>query len=229
MTSTGSQSPTPFTDRSGVTDAVRAQILASEHWSLLSTRTNTWTEMFSRATMFITLLSAAVVAIALVAQATSFGPDARTFALLVLPVVLLIGITTYFRLGEANSSDIGLVIGMNRVRHAYLELAPELEPYFTASSYDDHAGIGDTYGAGYRYAAGRVLGGTPALVAIINVVLAGAFSTLVAQGLGIGAGADVILGIIGALALAGIQATLVTRAMRKGRADYRPRFPHPDR
>jgi hypothetical protein len=71
MTSTGSHSPTPITDRSGVTDAVRAQILASEHWSLLSTRTNTWTEMFSRATMFITLLSAAVVAIALVAQATT--------------------------------------------------------------------------------------------------------------------------------------------------------------
>jgi hypothetical protein len=166
MTSIGSQSPTPFTDRSGVTDAVRAQILASEHWSLLSTRTNTWTEIFSRASMFITVLSAAVVAIALVAQATAFGPDARTFALLVLPVVLLIGIMTYFRLGEANSSDIGLVIGMNRLRHAYLELAPELEPYFTASSYDDHLGIGATYGAGYRYSAGRVLGGTPALVAI---------------------------------------------------------------
>jgi uncharacterized membrane protein YeaQ/YmgE (transglycosylase-associated protein family) len=185
--------------------------------------------MFSRATMFITLLSAAVVAIALVAQATAFGPDARTFALLVLPVVLLIGIMTYFRLGEANSSDIGLVIGMNRVRHAYLELAPELEPYFTASRYDDHAGIGASYGAGYRYTAGRVLGGTPALVAIINVVLAGAIATLVAQAFGIGARADVILGIIGAVGLAAIQATLVIRAMRQGRADYRPRFPHPDR
>jgi hypothetical protein len=144
-------------------------------------------------------------------------------------VVLLIGIMTYFRLGEANSSDIRLVIGMNRLRHAYLELAPELEPYFTTSRYDDHAGIGDTYGAGYRYSAGRVLGGTPALVGIINMVLAGAIGTLAAQALEIGRGVDVLIGAMGALALAGMQGWLVTRAMRHGRAEHRPRFPHPER
>ncbi len=38
--------PAPHTstlsDRSGVTDAVRVQILATEHWSLLATRSMTW-------------------------------------------------------------------------------------------------------------------------------------------------------------------------------------------
>lgn len=205
---TGPQSPpTPsFTDRSGVTDAVRAQILATEHWSLLATRSVTWAEMFSRATMFITVLSAAVVAIALVAQATAFGPEARTFALLVLPVVLLIGVVTYIRLGEANGSDIGHVIGMNRLRHAYLELAPELAPYFVTSQHDDHAGIGETYGAGYRYSIGRVLSGTPALVAIINVVVGGAIAALIAQALAPGTATDVVSGIAGAALLAGVQA-----------------------
>jgi len=74
-------SSTILSDRSGVTDAVRAQILATEHWSLLATRSMTWNEMFSRAAMFLTVLSAAVVALALVAQATGFGPGFRSFAL----------------------------------------------------------------------------------------------------------------------------------------------------
>jgi hypothetical protein len=219
--------PTELSDRSGVTDAVRAQILATEHWSLLATRSVTWTEIFSRATMFITVLSAAVVAIALVAQATQFGADARLFALLVLPVVLLVGVMTYLRLGEANSSDIELVIGMNRLRHAYLELAPELEPYFITSHHDDLASIITSYGPGLRYSVGRVLGGTPALVGIINVVLAGAVAALLAQAFGVRAGIDVAIGTLGALATAAIHAALVVRAIRRGRGTYKPRFPAP--
>jgi hypothetical protein len=92
-TSTTSVSTLP-SDRSGVTDAVRAQILATEHWSLLATRSMTWNEVFSRASMFITVLSAAVVALALVAQATAFASGFRLFALLVLPVVWVTPIRT---------------------------------------------------------------------------------------------------------------------------------------
>src|SRR5690348_12593861 len=129
--------PPPLSDRSGVTDAVRAQILATEHWSLLATRSMTWNEIFSRASMYITVLSAAVVALALVAQATAFGPTFRLFALLVLPVVLPVGVATVIRLADANTDDFGLVLGMNRLRHAYLELAPDLEPYFVTEYHDD--------------------------------------------------------------------------------------------
>ena len=53
--------------------ALRLQILTTEHWSLLSTRGLSWNEAFSRATMFLSVLSGAVVALALVAQATAFG------------------------------------------------------------------------------------------------------------------------------------------------------------
>jgi hypothetical protein len=219
--------PTALSERNGERDSLRAQILATEHWSLLATRSMTWSEIFNRATMFITVLSAAAVAIALVAQATDFGPDARAFALVVLPVVLLVGLTTFFRLGEANTHDITLVIGMNRLRHAYVELAPELEPYFTTAHHDDHAAILQTYGAGYRYSVGRVLGGTPALVAIINVILAGVISALTAQTFGFGKAPQVGTGALGALLLAGGQTGLVARAMARGRGNYRPRFPSP--
>src|SRR5215467_8997740 len=111
-------SPSSLSDRSGagVTDAVRAQLLATEHWSLLATRSMTWNEVFSRASMFLTVLSASVVALALVAQATAFGPTFRLFALLVLPIVLLVGVATYIRLNDANVDDIGWLLGMNRLR-----------------------------------------------------------------------------------------------------------------
>ena len=45
-----------LSDGGGATDAVRTQILSSEHYSLLATRAWTWSEIFSRATMFITVL-----------------------------------------------------------------------------------------------------------------------------------------------------------------------------
>ena len=51
----------------------RIAILSTEHWNLLATRSLSWSESFSRATMFLTVLSGAVVALALVAQATNFG------------------------------------------------------------------------------------------------------------------------------------------------------------
>jgi hypothetical protein len=215
----------PISDRSGVTDAVRVQILAAEHYSLMATRGITWGEMFSRATMFITVLSAATVALALVAQATGFGPNFRLFALLVLPVVLLVGFVTFLRLGEANTDDLGLVIGMNRLRHAYLELAPELEPYFITAFHDDQPSILQSYGLGYRQSFGRYLGGTPALVGIINAVVFGVIAALVANALGASGPLSAVAGVIGAFAAAVGQGVLVFRAVQRGRGGYRPRFP----
>jgi|SRR5437773_12185568 len=56
-----------------VTPAMRLQILSTEHWSLLASRALAWNESFSRAGMFLTTLTGAIVALALVAQASAFG------------------------------------------------------------------------------------------------------------------------------------------------------------
>jgi hypothetical protein len=215
----------PFTDRSGVTDAVRAQILATEHWSLLATRSMTWNEVFSRASMFVTVLSAAVVALALVAQATAFGQGFRIFALLVLPIVLLVGLATLIRLAEDNTEDFGWVIGMNRLRHAYLELAPELEPYFVTGHHDDEANIMRSYGMGAGFSLSRILAGTPNLVAAIDVVLVGALAALIADTLGAPDAVDVVVGVVAALVAAIGISTLALRSMMHGRQAHRPRFP----
>jgi hypothetical protein len=44
------------------------EILTTEHWSLLSTRTLGYQEVFGRTSIFVAILSAAVIALALLAQ-----------------------------------------------------------------------------------------------------------------------------------------------------------------
>jgi len=79
-------------------------ILATEHWSLLAARSLIWNEAMSRATVFLTVRSASIVALALLADATGFGPQTTTLALVLLPVVLLLGIATWCRSTPRSSS-----------------------------------------------------------------------------------------------------------------------------
>ena len=67
--------------------ATRLQILATEHWSLLATRSLTYNEALSRVTIFLAILSGAVIALALVVQADGFGPTTISIAIPVLCVV----------------------------------------------------------------------------------------------------------------------------------------------
>jgi hypothetical protein len=69
--------PSMRAEESSAPAALRAQILETEHWSLLATRGISWSEIFNRTGIFLTVLSAAVVALSLVAQGTGLG---RRFA-----------------------------------------------------------------------------------------------------------------------------------------------------
>src|SRR6266571_3450777 len=126
--------------------ASKLQILATEHWSLLATRSLTYTESLARVNIFLAILSGAMIALALVAQVDRFGPTFITIAIPVLFVVLFVGIATIARLTALNRDDYRWVIGMNRLRHGYLELHPELEPNFVTSPYDDLYGALQTLG-----------------------------------------------------------------------------------
>lgn len=157
----------------------RIQILATEHWNLLATRSLSWSESFSRAGMFLTVLSGAVVALALVAQATQFGQGFVLFALLVLPVVLFVGATTFVRLVEVNNEDVHWVYGMNRLRHAYLDMEPALEPYFVTGTTEDSAAISRTFGShGTGSALTHALVTTPATVAFVNAMVAAVLAAI---------------------------------------------------
>ena len=221
----------PLSDRAGVTDAVRVQILATEHWGLLATRSMTWNEIFARAGMFLTVLSAAVVALALVADATDFGRGFRLFAFLVLPVVLFLGWATYTRLTAASGEDLWAVVGMNRLRHAYLELAPELEPYFVTAHHDDVASVLRSLSLAPpspNGGASAVLASTPLLVAVISAVVAGVLAGLITEALGASTAAYVAVGIAAGLAYAAATFASHLRAGLRLAREARPRFPNRD-
>ena len=154
-------------------------ILATEHWSLIGSRSLLWNEAYSRTTIFLGALSAAIVALALVANATGFGPRTATLAL-VLPVVLFLGIATHIRVVEINQAETELMLAMNRLRNAYLRIAPALAPYFSTSHHDDERGLTASYlltARGLRPWA-RFLVNTPTVIATVDAALAAAIAVL---------------------------------------------------
>ena len=218
------QQEPPSSPRADVPQSVRAQILATEHWSLLAARDVTYRAVFSRASIFLTVVSATVVALALVARATEFGDGFTAFALLVLPVALFVGVATYIRLIEARIDDFWLLSGMNRLRHAYLELAPGLEPYFVTGHHDDEQGLYETYGPGQGSRFYRLIGETSTLVAVINAALAGVVVGLVANAAGAGSELSLFIGAVLTTVLVVSLVNTSRRLIERGRRLLEPRF-----
>ena len=188
----------PLAGADTVTSAMRLQILSTEHWSLLASRALAWNESFSRAGMFLTTLTGSIVALALVAQASGFGQEFRLFGLVVLPVVLLIGIGTNLRMGMSNYHDALCVIGMNRIRAAYLEVAPDLDRFFVMGTSDDTRGIALTMATPPRTPIPvSMLASTPALVSTLNSILVGAVLALLSFQIGAGIGVVILIAAIG--------------------------------
>jgi hypothetical protein len=67
---------------------------------------------------------------------------------------------------------------MNRLRRAYLDLAPDLEPYFITGAHDDFAGLMKTRGPGSAITQGRILSATPTIVSLINAAIVGVIVAL---------------------------------------------------
>lgn len=213
-----------------VSPSVRLQMLATEHWSLLATRSMGYQESFSRAGMFLSVLSGAVVSLALVAQAMNFGPGFALFALVLLPVVLFVGLATFVRLVQVNNEDVRWVAGMNRLRHAYLEMDPTIAPYFITAWHDDEYALLVTFGSsprGLRFVHGFVT--TPGMLVVINGVIAGVLAGLVAVSLSAGsatAAVAIAVGVAAFVVLVLVQATYQAREMTLLRRSFRPHFPH---
>jgi hypothetical protein len=121
--------------------------------------------------------------------------------------------------------DLWLVSGMNRLRYAYLEIAPELEPYFVTGHHDDQRGIYETYGPGTEPRLYRVLGSTSTVVGVINAALAGAIGGLIARSAGAGFGLSLFVGAVVTLMVGVLLVYAEQRIVERGRGLVHPRFP----
>jgi hypothetical protein len=208
---------------------IRLQILSTEHWSLLASRSLAWSESFTRASMFLSTLSGSIVALSLIGGVDGFNDPFFVVALVVLPVDLFVGIGTWLRMGGANYHDAVTVAGMNRIRAAYLEIAPELAPYFVMGVHDDAPGIGITMAVPPGTAPiVHLIAGTPTLVMVLNAIVAGAIAAIVAFRF---AGTEASVTVLLAVAIAAIVLTVeMSSARRKiARSQHAliPMFPTP--
>jgi hypothetical protein len=176
-------------------------ILTTEHGSLLSARSLVYNEAFARTGMFLTFLSASLVAMALVAQAMAFDRDFLLFAAIVLGFDLFIGLATLGRISSSSNDDLRCIGGMNRIRHAYLEIAPGLEPYFITTRHDDLPGILSTYGGEPELEPSRFLGivhgltTTNGMVGMITAAIGGILGGVVALLIGVAPNVAVGIGL----------------------------------
>lgn len=153
--------------------ALRAQLLATEHWSLLASRSTTQSEVLTRISIFLTLTSAGLVSLALMGQATKFSGVFPGFAIAVLAIVLVVGILSQLRVANVNMEDLQYVLAMNRLRAAYAELDPGIERFFMTSRFDDFAGGRQTYYWLTKRGASQVLGSSLVFIIAVNSTLFG--------------------------------------------------------
>ena len=215
----------------GLDDPRALQILSTEHWSLLSARSLVYNEAFARAGMFLTFLSASLVALAFVANAMAFSKEFLVIAALLLFADLAIGLATLGRMLDASVEDLRSIAGMNRIRNAYMQIAPGIAPYFSSGIHDDTAGVIETYGAPrIRMGVFAVLHGLTTaggMVMVIDSLIAAAFGGVVAIAFGAAMGGAFLVGIVAFAVLFGLLNRYAYSVVSGFEASFASRFPTP--
>ena len=183
-------------------------ILSTEHWSLLTARSLVYNETFTRGSMFLTLLSASLVALGFVYQGSGGGPEFLAVVVAVLALDLFVGLATLGRIMGASAEEFQTLQATARIRHAYLEIAPIVSPYLSTATTDDPDSVLEVYGQNVENAPmllnlGHGLTTMPGMIAVLDAALVGGLvsSVVVAAGgdsrlalvLGIGAGIAAVL------------------------------------
>jgi hypothetical protein len=216
-------------------DGVKMQILSTEHWSLLATRSLGYTDSFGRANMFFAVLSGAVIALALIAQGGRFDTTFYVAAILLLAIVFFVGMATIARIGHLNAEDAHWLRGMNRIRHAYLELRPELSQYFVTGQHDDMHGVFTTLGLNATPPGQNLLSDLghgvqtlPGMLGIVVSVVGGAWGAVVAIAWGAPQYVAIFAGAVCFLVTMTFLAITARRAIVASGKSWTPNFTSPD-
>src|SRR5919106_5409852 len=161
------------------------QVLSEEYRLLASALSAAWSASLVRTSIFLGVLSAAVVALGLVAQTESF----TQFALVILPLALFLGLATFERVVEIQREATIYITGMNRIRFFFQTAVPASRPYFILPAHDDDLGLYRSQGTGMhrrapRFGVALALVQTQGIVGVVCAVLAAAIAGLASVGVG---------------------------------------------
>ena len=200
--------------------------LTTEHFTLQGARTQTMSESWSRASLYIGAVSSALVALGFIGQLSEVGATFDTFALTVLPTLYLLGVFTFVRIVECGFEDFRYGVAINRIRHYYLELAGDRANLFLLSGHDDGGGVFGNVGVRAEGRTQFLTFGT--VVAVINSVVGGS-----AIAIALGAFADESLAVAasvgGAVAVVSLFALLrfADRMLAERAGELTSLFPSP--
>src|SRR5947208_1197973 len=156
-------------------------ILTTEHYNLQTGRSMTVADANGRATLFIGAVSGALIAIAFIGQASHMGIAFFVFSLVLVPSLLLMGLSTFERVLQSGIEDLTYARGITRIRRLYLEYAPQLRPYFILSTNDEKRR--PMLKVGIHPSWWQVFLTTAGMIAAINSVLVGVFVGLLLSAL----------------------------------------------
>ena len=149
-------------------------IMMTEHSNLQAMRSATIAEATGRTTLFLGAVSSSLIALAFVGQVSKMGAAFSLFALILLPSLIFLGLATFIRTYQSGTEDMIAARGINRIRHYYTEVAPQLKKYLILSRHDDLQGMLQNMGVTTRD-WWQLFVSTHGLVGIINSVLTAVF------------------------------------------------------
>jgi hypothetical protein len=112
-------------------------MMTTEHYNLQTGRSIAVADANGRSTLFIGAVSSTLVALAFVGQISHLGTAFFVFSLVLFPSLCFMGLVTFERVLQSGIEDIIYARGINRIRHLYLEHAPQMQHYFVLSTHDD--------------------------------------------------------------------------------------------
>lgn len=158
-----------------------ATFATTEHFNLQTARSITVAESNGRASIYLAALSTNLIALAFIGETSRLGAAFHAFALILLPVLTFIGVTTFERLVQSSIEDIAYARRIGRLRGFYLDLAPELEPYLAVVRPTSERPTAMVSPGGWQLTLT-----TAGMVAVVNSAVVGSFVGLLLQTLGVG-------------------------------------------
>src|SRR5438093_10758536 len=120
---------------------LRFRILSAEYSALVQRLGSTSAVSAARPNLYFVFLSATGVALALISNASHFTREFEIFALAILLLNLLGGLMAMARMLHAHGQTVLYIQSLNRIRHFFTELDPDVRPYFTLPIHDDETGV----------------------------------------------------------------------------------------
>lgn len=209
------------------------QFLTTEHFTLATAKAAVVNESNGRATIYLSTLSSAIVALAFIGQVSKIGTTFMVFGLALFLPLFFLGLTTFTRCYETANESMRHARRINRIRHYYVEVAPEMAPYFERRTHDDMDDFFDELAIDKPAHPTKLWGiwqqliSITGAIAVINSMLAGVFAGFAQHAIApLPLSVTVVIGLVTALVGVALHVRYMDRRYARSERQLTPMFPN---